>query len=574
MDHTRLERYNKNLFQLINELTSVGTIADQQMIRFKLYGITANVSIGENKFLVMLSCSSYLTDQDLSLVDDMIKCNSEYIDYTTLVSGSLLQQSIPKSQIDKLINDTAVGKREKTPKFKDNQFEFHQFHYSDLMSNDHTIQYTRQDRLWLFEESLYKEFKLPIVNRDSFRCLLSKLITSLIYHRFDIPQFEGIQIDRPIGKGVAGNVYSIRNPGYAGHVIKVFTQEANNYSIPSNFSSELDITARMNHPNIIPALGFHMSNPKRGYYHYGIIYEHGQQCWDYLNRNFTDYTWQTRMRDCFDLLSAIAFLHKNSVLHLDLKYHNIIATGPLTNKKLAIIDLSAALVVNPRRGKLESENYYYTSVEYKNENMGANTDVLILGINLLAIMSGYLSLLDYLKFPSVILSNEKLKRQYLNTFIPFFREYPQQKIPIIIDFFRQIFVIPGKRPSASNLMQHAIFSDLLLKYNPSRGRLSVEHFYNLPLAGIPAIEGKMKSEEYERFCRLIFIFMNNTKTKTRTQNDSLFACINLARSILNIDVTIPDIDHGILTVEKLKKSVMIQQHIIRKMNGALMRLCM
>jgi serine/threonine protein kinase len=83
------------------------------------------------------------------------------------------------------------------------------------------------------------------------------------------------------------------------------------------------------------------------------------------------------------LCSAIGYLHRNDILHLDLKPSNIIATHGMAK----VLDLSVARPPGPHRGGIGTPGYMAPE-QSRGDDLGPHTDVWGIGVTLYEVAAG------------------------------------------------------------------------------------------------------------------------------------------------------------------------------------------
>lgn len=142
--------------------------------------------------------------------------------------------------------------------------------------------------------------------------------------RFQAALSERYVIDRKIGVGGMGTVYLARDVKHGRQVaIKVVPAEMLSAEGRRHFHREIRLTARLQHPHILPLLD---SGEAAGCPYYVMPYVR-----DGSLRELLDRTGKLSMRQALPIVEAVCgaleYAHDNQVIHCDIKPENILMSG-------------------------------------------------------------------------------------------------------------------------------------------------------------------------------------------------------------------------------------------------------
>lgn len=142
--------------------------------------------------------------------------------------------------------------------------------------------------------------------------------------RFQAALSERYVIDRKIGAGGMGTVYLARDVKHGRQVaIKVIPAETLSAAGRRHFHREIRLTARLQHPHILPLLD---SGEAAGCPYYVMPYVR-----DGSLRELLDRTGKLSLRQAMPILDAVSgaleYAHENQVIHCDIKPENILMSG-------------------------------------------------------------------------------------------------------------------------------------------------------------------------------------------------------------------------------------------------------
>lgn len=190
-----------------------------------------------------------------------------------------------------------------------------------------------------------------------------------------------------IGNGINGDIWSIyrddSKTASSQQLLalkeKVITDAANDMPF-----IETDIMSRFRHPNIISLTELLLPNNKCKII--GLVMPLGIST---LNDN-KSLSEDIKINYIFQALCAVNFLHRNGVVHCDIKPDNFVV---MADKTLKIIDFGLSRYIN----QYEDDNFFrhlvYTSIYrppeiYNKRFFGSSADIWALGITFLSILTG------------------------------------------------------------------------------------------------------------------------------------------------------------------------------------------
>ncbi|EGW31615.1 uncharacterized protein SPAPADRAFT_62225 [Spathaspora passalidarum NRRL Y-27907] len=165
----------------------------------------------------------------------------------------------------------------------------------------------------------------------------------------------------------------------------------------------------------------------------------------------------------YSLVSAISYLHSNSIIHRDIKAENLLFQTPNSNSIL-VGDFGLARILPPKEKLFDvSGTLSYMAPEILNRTMGYTdaVDIWAIGVAVYFMLGGYL--------PFDCDSDKETKHAIKNRLYLFEpREYWTGISSPAKDFIRSCFDMdPQTRPKASSLLQHPFLLSSSLKMSDS-----------------------------------------------------------------------------------------------------------
>jgi serine/threonine protein kinase len=131
-------------------------------------------------------------------------------------------------------------------------------------------------------------------------------------------------IERELGRGGMATVYLARDRKHDRRVaVKVLDPELASAIGPARFLQEIQIAARLAHPNILP---LHDSGEADGLLYYVMPFVEGESLRDRLDRE-RHLSLDDTMQIVRAVASALTYAHRQGVIHRDIKPENILLTG-------------------------------------------------------------------------------------------------------------------------------------------------------------------------------------------------------------------------------------------------------
>jgi serine/threonine protein kinase len=256
---------------------------------------------------------------------------------------------------------------------------------------------------------------------------------------------EGVEIVKKIGDGAYGSVYEVNTPQGV-RACKVVTDDHPRGGIMN--LNEIDIQRRLSHPHIVPIERF-------------IRTQTGICLLMPLCRPLTK---TGTIEQCFKLASAVQFLHRHGIGHLDIKEENVVITE---KGEPALIDFGMAqyLGLLGKRMDLPVITIHYRPPELLHRPplfVTTSADVWSLGILFIVMMTGkspYTGLRDMMTEWDMLLK-VKLLFNYQNRRLSLTKMFSHvANRELLIDLVSQMTeTLPEKRISIDRVLTHPLFS--------------------------------------------------------------------------------------------------------------------
>jgi serine/threonine protein kinase len=212
----------------------------------------------------------------------------------------------------------------------------------------------------------------------------------------------------PCGNGASASVFKGKWLG-VNCVMKIFSQEAQDFQeCEKEFKKEVNILAKLNHPNIVKFLGYGISKEKKKWERF-IVMELMEKdllkvIFDLSQKEGIPFTYFSAIDVMFQVAKAMCYLHKHKIYHRDLKPGNVLVSprkfgklsvGECMYVKVADFGVSKMNVTGVIPSKLTNVNIGTTI--YRAPEMGSNdsplhepdkADVYSFGIMCSQILSG------------------------------------------------------------------------------------------------------------------------------------------------------------------------------------------
>lgn len=190
-----------------------------------------------------------------------------------------------------------------------------------------------------------------------------------------------------IGKGGMGSVYLAEHKYIKQQkvAIKVINAAMVNDFTRSLLQQEAEHLAKLNHPNIVHFLDYHIDQEGNVY----LIEEYadGVSLDKFINQ-VNGLIVENRICAIFEpILDAVGYAHKNNIIHRDIKPNNIILTPDGTPK---ILDFGIATLMGGQKDNdmIMGTPSYMSPEQVKNEPLDERSDIYSLGVMLYQMLTG------------------------------------------------------------------------------------------------------------------------------------------------------------------------------------------
>ncbi len=195
-------------------------------------------------------------------------------------------------------------------------------------------------------------------------------------------------IQEELGAGGMATVYLAEDLKHRRKVaVKVLRPELAAAIGPERFLREIEISANLNHPHVLPLFD---SGEADGFLYYVMPYVKGESLRDCLNRQ-TQLAIDEALRITAHVASALDFAHRHDVIHRDIKPENIL----LHEGEAMVADFGIALAVSAAGGERLTETGFslgtpeYMSPEQATaERVDSRTDTYALACVLYEMLTG------------------------------------------------------------------------------------------------------------------------------------------------------------------------------------------
>ncbi|XP_074284761.1 putative serine/threonine-protein kinase PBL7 [Silene latifolia] len=245
-------------------------------------------------------------------------------------------------------------------------------------------------------DSYSKEMKWRRI--ESLEKSISPAATSLIRFTFAeiLAATSNFSADKVLGRGALSYVFRGR-VGLFRTVVAIKRLDKDDKETPKAFCRELMIASSLQHPNIVPLLGFCI-DPEEGLF---LVYKyvssgslerhlHGKKRGV---KGFTSLSWSVRYKVAVGIADAIAYLHNGTdrcIVHRDIKPSNILLSS---KKRPKLCDFGLATWTPapsiPFLCKTVKGTFGYLAPEYfQHGKVSDKTDVYAFGVVLLELITG------------------------------------------------------------------------------------------------------------------------------------------------------------------------------------------
>ncbi len=193
-----------------------------------------------------------------------------------------------------------------------------------------------------------------------------------------------------VGKGGMGSVYLAEHKYIKQQkvAIKVINGNMINDFTRQKLAEEADRLARMNHPNIVHFINYHID--EAGSIYLIMEYADGYSLEDYI-KNVSGLIVEEKICAYFEpLLDAFDYAHKHKIIHKDIKPSNIIITNEGIPK---ILDFGIAALLDEggqetAKDVIMGTPSYMSPEQVKGENLDQRSDIYSLGVLLHQMLTG------------------------------------------------------------------------------------------------------------------------------------------------------------------------------------------
>lgn len=235
-----------------------------------------------------------------------------------------------------------------------------------------------------------------------------------------------------LGSGGMGRVYFAENKYIKQQkvAIKVINSSMINEFTRKTFAEEADRLARLNHPNIVHFINYHIDED--GNIYIIMEYAEGYSLEDYI-KNVSGLIVEEKVCPFFEpLLDAFDYAHKNKIIHKDIKPANIIITHDGTPK---ILDFGIAALLD-ERGESGVEDIimgtpsYMSPEQVKGLPLDQRSDIYSLGVLLHQMLTGNPP------YDTTTLTEHEIYKQVVDNELPRMKtyyKYVSDKIQAVVD---------------------------------------------------------------------------------------------------------------------------------------------
>lgn len=235
-----------------------------------------------------------------------------------------------------------------------------------------------------------------------------------------------------IGKGGMGSVYLAEHKYIKQQkvAIKVINGGMINEFTRQKLAEEADRLARMNHPNIVHFINYHID--EAGSIYLIMEYADGHSLEDYI-RNVSGLIVEERICAFFEpLLDAFEYAHKHKIVHKDIKPSNIIITNEGIPK---VLDFGISALLDDggdssERDLIMGTPSYMSPEQVKGENLDQCSDIYSLGVLLHQMLTGNPP------YDTTTLTEHEIYKQVVEAELPRMKtyyKYVSEKVQKVVD---------------------------------------------------------------------------------------------------------------------------------------------
>lgn len=335
-------------------------------------------------------------------------------------------------------------------------------------------------------------------------------------------------IEKVIGEGTFSKVYIVGIEG---------NRKALKHIRKDVFPIEIDVLSRLSHPNILHAEKL-LSSIDCDMTGFGIVSELASYSL-YDVRGDPMYTMTNKIKNLYEVLQGLKFLHINKILHIDIKDENILLFGSLDNPTAKLTDFGLSLYVdNPSKGRSFSRvqgSPYYTAPEILKGSViySTSTDIWSVGTMYLRFFAQR-DIFSSAKTPKdlgFLLSqnfSDSHRRDYIRKYL-LKLENSTELLKLLDGMLR---LNPRERYTIDNLLKSPLFAN----FNGSEGEINGIAFPEIRDADIIAVLGELfTSIKYveEVSVSTLFLTINFIyKTIDLQLSRRVKSCFDLARAVI------------------------------------------
>lgn len=249
-----------------------------------------------------------------------------------------------------------------------------------------------------------------------------------------LPNIPYYHVDRLLSSGGTAAVYrgiDLRS-GYVVAIKALFSTRAKDNYILEHFRSEANNYIYLSHPNLVKLVDFVENN---GRYYLIMEFIDGTPMDLYLNTVTGPMSEEVLVPMFMQVLSTVAYLHHQKILHLDIKPNNIMI---LNDRSIKVIDLGISAKITDRNIKKAGTPPFMAPEQIKNHYPGFYTDIFALGVTLFNMVTG--------RLPFRGSATEILDQNCMSS------------RPNILDFY------PGANPKYQAIIERAMNPDKNIRY--------------------------------------------------------------------------------------------------------------
>lgn len=235
-----------------------------------------------------------------------------------------------------------------------------------------------------------------------------------------------------IGKGGMGSVYLAEHKYIKQQkvAIKVINSNMINDFTRKRLAEEADRLARLNHPNIVHFINYHID--ETGSIYLIMEYAGGHSLEEYI-KNVSGLIVEEKICSFFEpLLDAFDYAHKHKIIHKDIKPSNIIITNEGTPK---ILDFGIAALLDEREDTTDKDVImgtpsYMSPEQVRGESLDQRSDIYSLGVLLHQMLTGNPP------YDTTTLTEHEIYKHVVEEELPRMKtyyKYVSDKVQIVVD---------------------------------------------------------------------------------------------------------------------------------------------